>query len=114
MKPFYSNINQNVEISTLPLRQTLALTARSLVREWWDAVSLMWVMGCEQLSSVWIGGRLDGVPTQTRWAVLCGPVGQLPSATAVLHAVHTAQSHAVNQTHYNPGQAHLRLSLTMC
>lgn len=77
----------------------LALTDVALhVRrsEWWAGLSLTGVMACEQPSGVWIGGLLDGVPTQTASAGLGGTVGQLPSAAAILHAVHTAQSHTLN------------------
>ena len=59
--------------------------------EWWNALSIARVMGCEQLSSVWIGGGLEPVPTQTQRAVL-GP-GRRPTLPQlgcyVLHAVHT-------------------------
>ena len=59
--------------------------------EWWNALSIARVMGCEQLSSVWIGGGLEPVATQTQRAVL-GP-GRRPTLPQlgcyVLHAVHT-------------------------
>lgn len=67
--------------------------------EWWAQLSITAVMACEQACSVWIGGLLDGMPTQTRSGGLGGTVVRLPSAAAILHAVHTAQSHTLNQTH---------------
>lgn len=55
-------------------------------------------MACERPYGVWIGGLLDGMPTQTASAGLRGTVGQLPYAAAILHAVRTAQSHTLNET----------------
>lgn len=98
VKCFYSYINQlpdhHPQRQTPGTKQTCVLHVQP--SEWWAALSITEVMACEQPSSVWIGGLLDGVPTQTAGAGLGGTVGQLPSAAAILHAVHTAQSHTLN------------------
>lgn len=76
MKCFYSSINQLPDHH--PQRQTPGTNKRVLhvqPSEWWAALSISRVMTCEQPSSVWIGGLLDEVPTQTASAGLGGTVG---------------------------------------
>ncbi|CAB1436460.1 unnamed protein product [Pleuronectes platessa] len=65
--------------------------------QWWAAPSLTQLMGCERPSSCldWWAPWMGCQPKQ-RALDSAGRSGQLPSTAAMLHAVHTAQSHTLN------------------